>query len=53
LDPDSPKPPQHDQASTPPHDVLMSEKDDWRKPFIDFILDQLVLEDKEEHERIT
>jgi ribonuclease HI len=43
LDPDSPEPPQHDQASAPPCDVLMSEKeDDWRKPFIDFILDQLV-----------
>jgi hypothetical protein len=32
----------------------MSEKeDDWRKPFIDFILDQLVPEDKAECERIT
>jgi hypothetical protein len=32
----------------------MSEKeDDWRKPFIDFILDELVLEDKAESERIT
>jgi hypothetical protein len=32
----------------------MSEKeDDWRKPFIDFILDQQVPEDKAEHERIT
>jgi hypothetical protein len=32
----------------------MSErKDDWRKPFLDFILDQLVQEDKAEHERIT
>jgi hypothetical protein len=32
----------------------MSEKEyDWRKPFIDFILDQLVLEDKAECERIT
>jgi hypothetical protein len=27
LDPDSPDPPQHDQASAPPHDVLMSEKE--------------------------
>jgi ribonuclease HI len=54
LDPDSPEPPQHDQTSAPPRDVLMSEKeDDWRKPFIDFILDQLVLEDKAEHERIS
>jgi hypothetical protein len=32
----------------------MSEKEyDWRKPFIDFILDQLVPEDKAERERIT
>jgi hypothetical protein len=29
--------------------VLMSEKeDDWHKPFIDFILDQLVPDDKTE-----
>jgi hypothetical protein len=54
LDPDSPELPQHDQASAPPCDVLMSEKDDaWRKPFIEFILDQLVLEDKVECERIV
>jgi hypothetical protein len=32
----------------------MSQKeDDWCKPFIDFILDQLVPEDKAEHERVT
>jgi hypothetical protein len=32
----------------------MTEKDDdWRKPFIDFILDQLVPDDKAEQERIT
>jgi hypothetical protein len=32
----------------------MSEKeDDWRKPFIDFILDQLVPDGKAERERIT
>jgi hypothetical protein len=31
----------------------MSEKeDDWRKTFIDFILDQLVPDDKTERERI-
>jgi hypothetical protein len=53
LDQDNPELPQHDQTSTPPHAVLMSEKeDDWRKPFIDFILDQLVPDDKAEHERI-
>jgi hypothetical protein len=29
--------------------MLMSEKeDDWRKPFVDFILDQLVPNDKTE-----
>jgi hypothetical protein len=34
--------------------MLMSEKEnDWRKPFIDFILDHLVLDDKAERERIT
>jgi hypothetical protein len=54
MDPDNPEQPQHDQTSAPPHDMLMSEKkDDWRKPFIDFILDQLVPYDKAEHERIT
>jgi hypothetical protein len=32
----------------------MSEKeDDWCKPFLDFLLDQLVSEDKAERERIT
>jgi hypothetical protein len=31
----------------------MSEKEDnWRKPFIDFILDQLIPDDKTERERI-
>jgi hypothetical protein len=54
LDPDNPELPQHDQTSAPPRDVLMSEKeDDWRKPFIDFILEQLVPDDKAERERIT
>jgi hypothetical protein len=49
LDLDNPEPPQHDQTSAPPRDVLMSEKeDDWRRPFIDFILNQLVLDDKAE-----
>jgi ribonuclease HI len=54
LDPDNPEPPPNDQNSAPLRDVLMSEKeDDWRKPFIDFILDQLVPDDKAERERIT
>jgi ribonuclease HI len=54
LDPDNPEPSPIDQSSAPPRDMLMSEKeDDWRKPFIDFILDQLVPDDKEERERIT
>jgi hypothetical protein len=53
LDPDNPEPPSNDQSSAPPHDVLMSEKeDDWCKPFIDFILDQLVRDDKAEREHI-
>jgi hypothetical protein len=54
LDPENPAPTSNDQNPAPPRDVLMSEKeDDWRKPFIDFILDQLVLDDKAERERIT
>jgi hypothetical protein len=54
LDPDNPEPSPNDQSSAPSRDVLMSEKeDDWRKPFIDFILDQLVPDDKIERERIT
>jgi hypothetical protein len=54
MDPDNPEPPSHDQTSAHPRDVLMSEKkDDWRKPFIDFILDQLIPDDKTEQERIT
>jgi ribonuclease HI len=54
LDPDNLVPPSNNQNSAPPRDVLMSEKeDDWRKPFIDFILDQLVPDDKAERERIT
>jgi ribonuclease HI len=54
LDPDNPKPPSNDQNSAPPRDVLMSEKeDDWCKPFMDFILDKLVPDDKAERERIT
>jgi hypothetical protein len=54
LDPDNPEPPQHDQTSAPPHDMLMSEKeDDWRKPMIDFILDQLIPDDKVERKGIT
>jgi hypothetical protein len=54
LDPYNPKPLPNDQSSVPPRDVLMSEKeDDWCKPFIDFILDQLVPDDKAERERIT
>jgi hypothetical protein len=54
LDSDNSDLPQHDQTSAPPRDVLMSEKeDDWRKPFIDFILDHLVPDDKTEQERIA
>jgi hypothetical protein len=54
LDPENPEPPPNDQNSAPPRDVLMSEKeDDWHKPFIDFILDQLLPDNKAERERIT
>jgi hypothetical protein len=54
LDPDNQEPPTNDQNSAPPRDVLMSEKeDDWRKHFIDFILDQLVPDAKAERERVT
>jgi hypothetical protein len=49
LDPDNPKPSSNDQSSAPPCDVLMSKKeDDWCKPFIDFIIDQLIPDDKAE-----
>jgi hypothetical protein len=49
LDPDNPEPPSNDENPAPPRDVLMTEKeDDWRKPFIDFILNQLVADDKTE-----
>jgi hypothetical protein len=53
LDPNNPELP-HNQTSAPlPHDVLMSEKeDDWRKTFIDFILDQLIPDDKAKRECI-
>jgi hypothetical protein len=54
LNPDNPEPPPNDQNSAPPRDVLMSEKeDDWHKPFIDFILDQLIPDDEVEREHIT
>jgi hypothetical protein len=54
LDPNNPEPPPNDQNSAPPCDLLMSEKeDDWCKPFIDFILYQLIPDDKAERERIT
>jgi hypothetical protein len=49
LDSDNPEPPSNNQNSAPPRVVLMSKKEnDWRKPFIDFILDQLVPDDKTE-----
>jgi hypothetical protein len=54
LDPDNPEQSLNDQNPAPPRDVLMTEKeDDWRNPFIDFILDQLVPDEKMERERIT
>jgi hypothetical protein len=54
LDPDSLDLARHDQTPEPPHDVLMTEKeDDWREPFLAFQLDQRVPEDLVEHEHIT
>jgi hypothetical protein len=54
LDLDNPEPPPSDQNTAPPHDVLLSEKEDGsRKPFIEFILDQLIPDDKSEREHIT
>jgi hypothetical protein len=54
LDPDNLEQSPNDHNPAPPRDVLMTEKeDDWRKPFIDFILDQLVPDDKTKRERIT
>jgi ribonuclease HI len=54
LYPDNPESTSNDQSSAPLRDVLMSEKEDvWRKPFIDFIIEQLVPDDKAERERIT
>jgi hypothetical protein len=41
LNPNSLDLAQHDQTPAPPCDVLMSEKeDDWREPFLAFLLDQ-------------
>jgi hypothetical protein len=54
LDPDNPDQAQPDQITSPPRDVLMTEKeDDWREPFLAFLLDQQVPEDKTEREHIT
>ena len=54
LDPDNPDQAQPDLTPAPPRDVLMTEKeDDWREPFLAFLLDQRVPEDKAERERIT
>jgi ribonuclease HI len=48
------EPPANDQNSAPPRNVLMSEREnDWRKPFFDFIVNQLVRDDKTKRERIN
>jgi hypothetical protein len=40
LDPDNSEQSSNDQNPAPPRDVLRTKKeDDWRRPFIDFILD--------------
>jgi hypothetical protein len=33
--------------------MMFEKEDDWRRPFLDFILDQLVPEDKAERKHIT
>jgi hypothetical protein len=49
LDPDNPDQSQSDLTPAPPRDVLKTEKeDDWREPFLAFLLDQHVPEDKAE-----
>jgi hypothetical protein len=54
LDLDNPDPVQPDLTTAPPRDVLMTEKeDDWREPFLAFLLNQRDPEDKAERERIT
>jgi ribonuclease HI len=53
LDPDNPDQVQPDLTSAPPRDMLMKEKeDDWHEPFLAFLLDQRVPEDKAERECI-
>jgi hypothetical protein len=53
LDPDNRDQVQPDLIPAPPYDVLMTDEEDWREPFLAFLLDQRVLEDKAERERIT
>jgi hypothetical protein len=54
LDPDNLDQIQPDPTPAPPRDVLMTEKeDDWREPFLAFLVDQRAPEDKAECERIT
>jgi hypothetical protein len=54
LDPDNPDQVQPDPTPAPPRDMLMTDKeDDWCEPFLAFLLDQRVPEDKAERGRIT
>jgi hypothetical protein len=54
LDPDNPDQAQPNLTPASPRDMLMIEKEeDWREPFLAFLLDQRVPEDKAERERIT
>jgi hypothetical protein len=49
LDPNNPEQNQPDLITVPPRDVLMTEmEDDWREPFLAFLLDQRAPEDKAE-----
>jgi hypothetical protein len=54
LDLDNTDQAQPDQIIAPPRDVPMTEKeDDWREPFLAFLLDQRVPENKTGREHIT
>jgi hypothetical protein len=49
LDSNNPDQAQANLTTTPPRDMLMTEKeDDWRETFLAFLLDQRVPEDKAE-----
>jgi hypothetical protein len=53
LDPENLDQAHPDPTPASPRDMLMIKKDDWRDPFLAFLLDQRAPEDKAEHGRIT